>query len=346
MPGIDFYCLPTMIGSLPHTDPVEACQKVLHYLKDLPAWPQLPRRSFLENMYVQYSEGFPGIVVRDEKIFVDRAKDLDKDLEKLYSAYLDNNFSRYPVSREYAAGLHQCLTYAGSDLNIAGIKGQITGPVSWGMTVTDNDGRAIAYDETLIDAAARLLKMKAAWMENELRKLSRNTMIFLDEPYLHSIGSAFFALSKEKVVDLIKEVFSGIEGLKGIHCCGRSDWSILLSTGLDILSFDAYNYWQTLTLYPEEVKGFLGKGGVIAWGIVPVEEATLKSETAASLQDRLEEAMAPLTRKGFEIPFRQVVARSLVTPGCGMSATLSTESTEHALELLAGLSERIRKKYR
>jgi len=51
-----------MIGSLPYQDPADACQRVLQYLRDLPAWPQLPIRSFLENMYAQYSEGFPGIV--------------------------------------------------------------------------------------------------------------------------------------------------------------------------------------------------------------------------------------------------------------------------------------------
>ena len=58
----EFNCLPTMIGSMPHTDPAEACAVVSRYLKDIPAWPQLPQRSFKENMYAQYSEGFPGIV--------------------------------------------------------------------------------------------------------------------------------------------------------------------------------------------------------------------------------------------------------------------------------------------
>ena len=161
MPGIEFNCLPTMIGNVPYTDAIIACQRILHYLKEIPAWPQMSKRSFLENMYVQYSEGFPGIVVRDEKIYVDRAQDLEKPLEKLYSAYLENNYNKFPISLEYAAGLHQFLTY--TDLNLRAVKGQVTGPVSWGMTVTDNDGRAIAYDEVLADAAAKLLKLKAAW---------------------------------------------------------------------------------------------------------------------------------------------------------------------------------------
>ena len=74
-------------GSLPQTDPATACQLSLERL-DIPTWPQLPRRSFLENMYVQFSERFPGVVVKDERIYVDRDRDLDSELEQLYVAYL------------------------------------------------------------------------------------------------------------------------------------------------------------------------------------------------------------------------------------------------------------------
>jgi len=51
---------------------------VTHYLRDIPAWPQYPNAPCLENMYAQYSEGFPGIVIKDEKIYVDRKQDLNQ----------------------------------------------------------------------------------------------------------------------------------------------------------------------------------------------------------------------------------------------------------------------------
>jgi hypothetical protein len=60
-----FGCLPTMIGSMPHTDPVKAYALLSRYLKDIPAWPQLPRRSFREGMCCQFSQGMPGVVERD-----------------------------------------------------------------------------------------------------------------------------------------------------------------------------------------------------------------------------------------------------------------------------------------
>lgn len=339
MAPIEFNCLPTAIGSMPQTDPSAACSQLIKYLKEIPCWPQLPKRSFRENMYAQFSQGFPGITVTDERVYVDRAQDLDESLERLYAAYLENDVDKYPVSADYAAGLHAFLGL--KKLKPMAVKGQVTGPVSWGLTVTDNNRRSIIYDDTLADAAARLLRLKAGWQEKYLKKISPNTIIFVDEPYMASFGSAFVALSKEKVTSLLEEVFGGIEGLKGVHCCGNTDWSVLLGTSVDILSFDAYNYAQSLSLYPKEVKKLLERNGAIAWGIVPNDGPSLIKETVASLKDRLEEAMAPFTRNG--LPFHQLLRQSLLTPSCTLASLDTPEAAAHALELLAELSRLIRK---
>ncbi len=339
---IEFGCLPTAIGSMPHTDPSEACLQVLKYLKEIPVWPQLPRRSFKENMYTQYSEGFPGITVTEDKVYVDRAQDLDEPLEKLYAAYLENDIDKYPLSSDYAAGLHSFLALR--NLTPVAVKGQLTGPVTWGLSVTDNEGKAIIYDDALGDAMAKFLRLKAGWQEKELSKISKNTIIFVDEPYMASFGSVSVPLSKEKVVSLLDEVLGGIKGLKGVHCCGNTDWSVLLSTKIDILNFDAYKYAQSLSLYPAEIKSFLDRKGTIAWGIVPNDEESLAKETAASLKDRLEEAMAPFTRKG--VPFKQLLQQGLLTPSCGLAPLNTTEAAAQALELLAELSAKIRKTHK
>jgi methionine synthase II (cobalamin-independent) len=343
MPKIEFGCLPTIIGTMPHTDPRLACTQIARYCKDIPAWPQLPKRSFLENMYVQYSEGFPGLVVDNEgkRIFVDRAQDLSKPLEAFYSAYLEDDIDKYPMSPEYATGLYALVSM--DNLRPRAVKGQITGPVTWGMTVTDSERRAIIYDEVLGDTVAKLLKLKAGWQEKELSRVSKNTIIFVDEPYMSAFGSVGLMLSQEKIISLLEEVFAGISGLKGIHCCGNTDWSIILETSADILSYDTYNYAQSLSLYPAETKKFLNRGGAIAWGIVPNEAESLAKESAASLKDRLEEAMAPFTRQG--IPFRDLIAQGLLTPSCGLEPLVSSELAERALELLAELSTSIRKRY-
>ncbi len=341
MPYIEFGCLPTVIGSMPHTDPSEACSLVTRYLKHIPAWPQLPNRSFLENMYVQYSQGFPGVVLKENSIYVDRSQDLDKPLEQLYAAYLENDFNKYPVTHDYAAGLHAFLSL--ENLSPLAVKGQVTGPVTWGLSVTDENKRAIIYDDVLGDVVPKLLRLKAGWQEKALSQISRNTIIFVDEPYMSAYGSVGVQLSKERIISLLEEVFGGISGLKGVHCCGNTDWSVLLDTSTDILSFDTYNYAQSLSLYPAEVKKFLDRKGTIAWGIVPNESGALAGETVASLKDRLEEAMAPFTRKG--IRFEQLVEQGLLTPSCTLASLVTEEAADRALELLAELSVAIRKRY-
>ncbi len=344
MPKLEFNCLPTIVGSMPHADPAKACQLILRYLPDIPAWPQLPRRSFLENMYVQYSEGFPGVVVntQDEKIHVDRSQSHDKELEQLYTAFLANDIAKFPISSSYAAGLHYFLTSAFTSPPTA-IKGQVTGPFSWTLSVTDENKQPIIYDDTLADAAAKLLRLKAARMEKALSKISPNTIIFLDEPYMTSFGSAFVNVSREKVIHLLNEVFDGITGYKGVHCCGNTDWSVLLATKTDILDFDAYNFAQSLSLYPKDVRKFLNNGGVIGWGIVPTDKDALHKETVASLKDRLESAISPYTYD--RMSFKDLLKQSLLTPSCGLASLGDEDTVELALQLLTELSKKMRAHY-
>jgi len=123
--------LPISLGSVPHLDPEAACGLILRDFPQIPAWPQLPKRSFLENMYVQYSEGFPGVVLEDGRIYVDRSQDLDPGLEKLYLAYLEEDLDHAAISADYAAGLlafPHALHPTGDQL--VAVKGQVTGPVS------------------------------------------------------------------------------------------------------------------------------------------------------------------------------------------------------------------------
>ncbi|HEY91285.1 MAG TPA: methionine synthase, partial [Dehalococcoidia bacterium] len=179
--------------------------------------------------------------------------------------------------------------------------------------------------------------------EKVLSQVSKNTIIFLDEPYMAAFGSIGLLLDRDEIVSLLNEVFEGISGVKGIHCCGNTDWSVLLKTTTDVISFDAYGYAESISLYPAEVREFLNRNGTIAWGIVPNEPGALEKETVASLKDRLEEAMAPFTRNG--VPFRQLVRQGLLTPSCSLATLETGEAAGRALELLADLSEKFRQQY-
>ncbi len=336
--------LPLALGSLPLSDAAQAWAWTLKYLPQVPVWPQLPRRSYLENMYAQFSENFPGIVVdlEAERTYVDRTQDLDRDLERLYLAYLQNDLEYGVLSVEYAAALHYLLDTEGLlQVPPVAIKGQVTGPVSWGLVVVDQNRRPLLYDEIIADAIAKHLRLKAAWQEQQLKALTPQTIIFVDEPYMSSFGSAFVSLSHDQVVTLLEEVFAGIEGLKGVHCCANTDWSVLLDTSVDVLNLDAYEYAESLSLYPDAVGAFLERGGIIAWGIVPANPA-VEGETVESLLDRLHKAMDLLVQKG--IPLDKLLAAGLVTPSCG-TGPLDPQTAERVLELTAGVSAQMRTRY-
>jgi hypothetical protein len=334
-----FNLAPTMIGSMPHKDPAAACKLMARYLKEIPAWPQLPKRGFTEDMTVQFGEGFPGMTVLADRAFVTHGAAFDNQMEKLYSAYLAGDASKFPISAAHAAGLNEFFNL--KKLTPIAVKGQVSGPLSLGATLKDESGQSILHDDALADAAAKLLRLKAAWQEKELRRVSKNTIIFVDEPVMASYGSAFFTISKEKVRILEEEVLGGISGLRGIHCCGNTDWSVLLGTSAHILSFDTYNFAGSLALYPVEVKALFDRGGAMSWGIVPNTEEGLAKESVSSLKDRLEDAMAPFTRHG--VSFKTLKAQGLLTPSCGL-AGLPEDGAERVLELLVALSDRMRGK--
>jgi methionine synthase II (cobalamin-independent) len=325
-------------GSLPHVDPEAACQLVLDTLS-IPTWPQLPKRSFLENMYVQFSEGFPGVVVADEQLYIDREDDLDAGLERLYVAYLTDDLEYGAISPQYAAGLHRFL-----DLNlhrVPAVKGQVTGPLSWSLMVVDEKRAPIIDDDVLTEAVSKHLRLKAAWMERQMRKLSSQTIILLDEPYLGSLDSDSMSLSRNQATSLLQEVFAGIEGLKGIHCCGSPDWSLILPANGDILSLDAYDYPGTLAEHAEAVGAFLERGGTIGWGMVPADDRVLE-EDVESLVDRFQAAVETLVSQGLHRD--DVLAAALIMPSCGLGS-LPLPTAERVLALTHDLSATLRERY-
>jgi hypothetical protein len=325
-------------GRLPHTNPADACQLVIDNL-DIPAWPQLPRFSFLENMYVQFSERFPGVKLSGERIYLDRERDFLDELANLDVAYLMNDLPFAAISPDYAAGLHHFLQM---DLGTPSVvKGQVTGPISWGLMVADQNRQAILGDEVLAEVVARHLRLKASWEEQELRGISPQTIIFVDEPFLSSFGSDLLSLGRERVISLLEEVFAGIEGLKGVHCCGTPDWSLVLSTTVDILNLDAYENAESLALYVDEVAAFLDRGGVIAWGIVPASDLALE-ETVDGLVDRFHAAIGTLSAKG--LCQDDLLASALITPSCGCGA-LPVQTAERVYALTRGVSTALQERY-
>jgi methionine synthase II (cobalamin-independent) len=334
----------TLIGSFPHLDADTLCRS-LGAAIDMPAWPQLPRRNFRESMYVQYSARLPGIELNEvnQKITFNTIDDLTPALEIFYAHVLAEDIDWFALTSDYAAGFYALLS-ATKNSPDEWLKGHVTGPISFGLTVTDQDLRSSLYNDQLADTIVKNMALNARWQVRQLRSMRDNVIIFVDEPYLASFGSAFISLSREQVIALLDEVFAAIhlEGaLAGVHCCANTDWSVLLSTQVDILSLDAYGYLENLALYPIDLRNFLDRGGRVAWGIVPNNEGILKTN-AEQLADRLRSGLDLIRSKarsrGVEIRSDELTDRSLITPSCGLGST-SIEIADHVVETLARTGE-------
>ncbi len=223
-------------------------------------------------------------------------------------------------------------------------KGQVTGPVSLGLSVTDQDRYAILYHDLLGDVVVKMLAMNARWQVRQLRAVRPQVLIFVDEPYLVSFGSAYVSLERDAVIAMLNEVFAAIhsEGaLAGVHCCGNTDWSLLLDTSVDVLNLDAFGYLEALSLYPAELRAFLDRGGIIAWGIVPNNE-TIHNLSAGDLAERLWDGLRQLgeraAARGVHIAPEDLLERGLLTPSCGLG-TASPEVADQVYATLTALKE-------
>jgi len=333
----------TGIGSFPHQDEREAFRLIFKNFPEIPFWPQLPKRSFLEGMVVQYSEGFPSFRwnEKEQRVWVDTSHGFDKEIEKFYEHLEGSELKPFEITKDFARGLRilKDLTSKDHRKEIKYIKGQIAGPITFGLALTDLEGKSIFYDPTLRDIIIKHLSMKARWMEKRFNDLFPGipAIIFFDEPSLSSFGSAFSGLNREDVIHSLNECFEAVKGFRGVHCCGNTDWSVLLSTNLNILSFDAYGYLETLSLYPKELRTFLERGGILAWGIIPTSEAVMKEE-ANSLVKRFKEGVEIFSKKGID---QALLQRAIITPSCG-AASLSIPLAERVCQLTTEVSKRLK----
>lgn len=338
----------TVIGSFPHQESLALTAQLVACL-DIPAWPQLPRRSFKESMYGQFSAVLPGIVRDDkqEKIRFDTTGDLSDALEQFYTHYLADDLEAFALTPAYAHGFFDMIRQLGQTPG-EWAKGQVTGPISFGLTVTDQNLRSSLYDEMLTDVIVKNMAGNARWQVRQLQAVRPRTLIFVDEPYLAAFGSAFISLSREQAIVLLDELFAAIhqEGaLAGVHCCANTDWSLLLATTVDILNLDAYGFLENLALYPAELRAFLDRGGRVAWGIVPNNEEIF-TVTAETLAERLHRGFQAIqTRaqaRGVGITGDELATRSLITPSCGLGSA-SRLVADTTLEILVRTGEILRR---
>jgi len=165
---------------------------------------------------------------------------------------------------------------------------------------------------------------------------------FLVRALSFGFGSAFSPIQRHEVIDMLRTVINYLrenaDVLIGIHCCGNTDWSMLLEAGPDIINFDAFEYMDHFLLYEDDIVRFIEAGGAIAWGIVPTS-GFKGDESVDDLLLRLEKGLKRISQWGVDADL--IAQRSILTPACGMG-TMTPDAAGAAMGLLSRLSLRCR----
>ena len=350
-------CLATGIGSLPHDSLKEGLGLIEKNLSAIPHWPQLPQWGEEEGFINQYIEPLIrlGMVSfrKDGTPYFDTQKEnWIEQITKFYEIYLeassgnDQALEFFAFPEKGGAGFYGFSNYlkATGLKNAKYLKGQVSGPVTLALQLKDENKRLIYYNPDLRDLLVKTLAMMAKWQTRKLKDFGLPVLMFVDDPGLGSFGlSTYITLKREDLIEDLNFIYTEIQSenaLAGTHSCAGMDWTVLMDSKVDIISFDAYNYFDSIKIFPKELNQFLSRGGVIAWGIVPTSEA-IWQETAESLQAKMEEQISYLSERG--LPTAKLFEQALITPSCG-TGTLAVSTAEEIYKLTNCLSRALRKK--
>jgi len=345
--------LPLLIGSLPMDSHEKATRLVMEHTPDIPLWVQLPHNRE-EGMIPQFLPGLPGFTSGSEKNLLDTSTpEFDDQFLAFFEEYLsvtetgaDLSTSRFALSGSRGKGFFEFLKQVDEkNRPFIALKGQVTGPITFGTAVKDENNKDIFYNLQLKDAAIKKLALNARWQANEFSKRGSLPIIFIDEPALAGFGtSAYITITKTDVIQSIEEIALEIHaenGLAGVHVCANTEWDMLLGSEIDIISFDAFSFFDRFILYPEMIKAYLDQGKLIAWGIVPTsKKEVIAAQTTQGLVQLLHDQMDELSRKT-GISKGTILSQSFITPSCG-TGSLDLDSARTVLKLTQEVSRAFR----
>lgn len=328
----------TAMGILPHENPEDAL--ALAFSLDIPFWPQLPRLSFFEDMYVQALEHFPGVVLDEatQRAYVDTG---------LFYAGLDVFFSHEEDSSWFALSENYSRVYGKfleHDLSpFRSVHGQVISPVSLTLKIVDENGLPIVYNDDIRSIAFSFIQKRVNAQYRELAMKNERAFVWIDDPGLELIFSAMSGYDHIKARDELLQFYDGIEGPRGLHLCGNPDWDFLLSLGIDIISLNAWGFGDIFVNYAK-VNNFLKNGGVVSWGIVPTYQEEFWKENTVTLADRLEKIWGSLAKRGLDMT--EIAAGSMLAPAtCNLLNPDRTETVEKAFSLLNEVSGHLKERY-
>ncbi len=333
----------TTLGGIPHRNVEEACRLMTDNFPVVTPVPILTRSIRI------WVEGMPCVKIDKEKRQVSfQVSGRENELAEFYDRYLSEDLDYFAIRPELDPALYKLgeMFKEKPWPQLKFILFHLVGIYGLSTAVKDENGVLGFYNDTLRDIIVKTLLMKAKWRKRKIEELfpGIEVLVNLGNGGLGAFVSAAGTGSWDLIKDLYNEQIEALQTITQIHCCSNFDWSLLMKTNTNSINFDAYQYGETMSLYPEELKSFLERGGMISWGIVPTTAhgEDLIRESPSTLVERLEGHIQSVVDRGIDKEL--LLESSWVTPSC-IPQTLSIELAERVLTYTREVSQRMREKY-
>ncbi len=201
------------MGILPHDNIDDALKLALSV--DIPFWPQLPKLSFYEDMYVQAMEHFPGVVIDEDllRIYVDTNRFLDE-----IPMYLEreNDPSIFVLTEKFSQVYQRFLSL---DLaSYMAVRGQVISPISLTLKIVDENEKPIVYNDEVRAFAYAFIRKKLNAQYAQLRAKNANAFVWIDDPGLEFVFNAMCGYDNVKAKEELTDFFDGVDGPRGFTC--------------------------------------------------------------------------------------------------------------------------------
>lgn len=331
---------------LPYDNINSAMTTIIKLFEKIPFLPDLQNTDSNDSLLNITLSNVPCIVQKDDGLNLIENREYKNFIKLMDDAYIDMSMQNLEPFKTDAAFLDRYFKA------IQRIKPHETiirfyGPFSLMYSIRNVDCLQSLTDRILRKFFVQLYILKALWFINKIQAISYDTkpIIIFEEPFLNKFSN--IKRQNENVesyllVDLYAKIFDKIHkngGFVGIQCFEKCDWKIPLDSGVDIISFDAYHNPHNLIIISAYIQKFLQDGGIINWGIVPMDSADVITKMNSELAyDRFTKTVDVLVDKGID---RSLVYNNSLVSVVGDIYKLPLLFSEKALLLASKIAAKL-----
>ncbi len=299
-------CLPAALGALPHPTAREAWESCLRHVPAVLPLPLLATDG--EDPATLAADGFGGASIALDQLHFDRAAASDA-LDDLYLAYLQNQWMTRALD---LAALDEWTIRDAQIRRASAVCTLLMGPISLALRLVDDDGRPALVDDVMVDALSKHLHLRLHWLQTTIGRSARVVLHWLYEPYFDTVGTPFSPVDWPTARHIVQETFGSGSGVRGLWVGAATDVPALLeSAAVEVLGVPLPAP-ATAAGWAEALRAFIGRGGVIGWGIVPQTVEGLPRARVGRLAAGFGEVLRALEDAGLRTA--EVVGASLIMP--------------------------------